>query len=391
MRIAIDYTSAIAQSAGIGRYTRSLVEALLRLETSDRFALYSSDAPTSARPFPSAPGLHTRVPGFGQHAIGNRWMTIFWHRARVPLPIELLVGRADVFHAPDFSLAPALFARRVVTIHDLAYLTHPECALPSLIAYLNVVVPSAIRAADHVIAVSASTARDLTRLLGVPPEKIATIPLGVGAKFQPVRDEAPLAALDARLGLAHPLVLAVGTIEPRKNYERLISAFSEAARKAGGPRMLAIAGRDGWLYEPVYAAARRAGVADRVRFLGYVAEADLPVLYSTAQVLAIPSLYEGFGIPVLEALACGTPVLCGDGGSLPEVAGEAALIVPATEADAIRDGLLRLCGDEALRATLRERGLARARDFTWEAAARAHLALYHAVGAGAHGPHTPQE
>jgi glycosyltransferase involved in cell wall biosynthesis len=381
MRIAIDYTSAIAQSAGIGRYTRCLVEALARLETPDYITLYSSDAPTPERPFPHAPGLRTRVAGYGAHAVGNRWMTILWHRARVPLPIEVLVGRADVFHATDFSLAPALLARRVVTIHDLAYLTHPECALPSLIAYLNRVVPRAIRAADRVIAVSATTARDLTARLGVPPEKIATIPLGVGAGFQPVRDPERLTALDARLGLAHPLVLAVGTIEPRKNYARLIAAFAAATRAPDGPQMLAIAGRDGWLSEPVYAAARRAGVADSVRFLSYVPDADLPALYSTAEVLAMPSLYEGFGIPVLEAMACGTPVLCSDGGSLPEVAGEAALIVPATATDAIRDGLLRLSADERLRGTLRERGLARARQFTWEAAARAHLALYHAVGA----------
>jgi glycosyltransferase involved in cell wall biosynthesis len=381
MRIAIDYTSAIAQSAGIGRYTRSLVEALARIDRADRITLYSSEAPTEDHDMPIGSHLHARVAGIDDWAIGNRWMTILWHRARVPLPIELFVGRADVFHAPDFSLAPSLFARRIVTIHDLAYLIRPECALPSLIAYLDAVVPRALRAAERVIAVSRSTAHDLSTRLRVPPAKIAVIPLGVDPQFHPVRERETLAALRTRYGLEQPFALAVGTIEPRKNYERLIAAFARARTARGGPRMLAFAGRDGWLFESVYDAVQRYRVADHVRFLGYVPDAELPALYSAADLLAMASLYEGFGIPILEAMACGTPVLCGDGGSLPEVAGRAALVIPSEDTSALATGLVRLCADEDLRRRLIAAGRERAHLFTWEAAARAHLKVYAEVAA----------
>jgi glycosyltransferase involved in cell wall biosynthesis len=379
MRIAIDYTSAIAQSAGIGRYTRALVEAMLREIAGERITLYSSEAPRPGSGFPDGATVRSRVAGIGPWAIGNRWMTILWHRLHVPLPIELFTGPVDVLHAPDFSLAPSLHARRVVTIHDLAYLIHPECALPGLIAYLNGVVSHAVHAADAVIAVSELTAEDLTARLGVPQEQITVIPLGVDGSFQPVRDATTRAALSQRYQLAYPLVLAVGTIEPRKNYARLIEAFARSTREYGGPRMLAFAGRDGWLYDSVYEAVAHWDVGDRVRFLGYVPEADLPALYSTADLLAMPSLYEGFGLPMVEAMACGTPVLCSDGGALPEVAGDAALIVPHGDVEAIASGLIRLSGDGALRAELVARGLERARQYTWMAAARAHLALYHQI------------
>ncbi|MBF6591371.1 MAG: glycosyltransferase family 4 protein [Ktedonobacterales bacterium] len=376
MRIAIDYTSALAQSAGIGRYTRGLTAALARVDTTDELVLYSSEAPARGQVPPAAANVRLRLAGIGGRAVGNRGMTILWHRLCVPLPIELLVGRADVFHAPDFSLAPTLWARRVVTIHDLAYLTHPACALPRLIAYLEHVVPRAVRVADEIIAVSQRTAADLIERLGVAPEKVTVIHLGVDPGFRPVRDVQRLAELERRYGLRHPLILAVGTLEPRKNYERLIAAFARATRAPDGPRMLAIAGREGWLYEQVYAAVVQHGVADRVRFLGYVPEADLPALYSSAEVLAMPSLYEGFGIPVIEAMACGTPVLCSDGGSLPEVADDAALVVPATDGERMSEGLLRLVSDTSLRARLSACGVERARHFSWEDAARATIRVY---------------
>lgn len=380
MRITIDYTSAIAQSAGIGRYTRSLVAALASVDRGDQFALYTSEAPGAAMEVPSAPRMRMYAARVGRHALGNRAMTVLWHRARVPLPVEVFAGRSDVFHAPDFSLAPTLWGRRVVTIHDLAYRLLPECALPSLVRYLDRVVPRAVRAADRVIAVSRRTADDLVTQLGVPAHKVSVIHLGVDAAFRPRPAPDARAALDARYGLCHPLVLAVGTIEPRKNYARLIEAFVLASQRAEGPRMLAIAGRDGWLYEAVYAAIARRGVADAVRMLGYVPEAELPLLYNAADVVAVPALYEGFGIPVLEAMASGIPVLCSHAGALPEVAGDAALLVAPKDTAALADGLARLTADVNLRQTLRRRGLARASMFTWEAAARAHVALYHGAG-----------
>jgi glycosyltransferase involved in cell wall biosynthesis len=308
---------------------------------------------------------------------GNRNMTILWQRLRVPVPIELLAGRADVFHGPDFILPPLLGTPAVVTIHDLAFLTHPECALPSLVRYLTAAVPHALRRASAVISDSRTTANDLHTLLGVPREKITSIYLGVDPIFTPHADPDAVAALRAKYGLTPPTALAVGTIEPRKNYERLIAAFAQARQHADGPRMLVIAGRPGWLYDGVYAAVEKYGLRDTVKFLDYIPDAELTTLYHAVDVLAMPSIYEGFGIPVLEAMASGTPVVCSDGGPLPEIAGDAALVVPVEDVDGLAQALVRVVSDSDLRTALIARGLERVREFTWDAAARAHIRVYH--------------
>jgi glycosyltransferase involved in cell wall biosynthesis len=372
MRIAIDYTSAIVQGAGIGRYTRNLVAALAQLDSGDRYTLFSTEAPTTERPIPTAPTFRSRVV-----PVGNRRATILWHRLRIPMPAELVMGRADVLHGPDFTLPPTIGARTVVTIHDLAFLTHPECALPSLVAYLSRVVPHALHRADRVIAVSQRTATDLIERLDVPAERISVIHLGVDPSFAHLPADDAVAEACARLGLATPFVLAVGTIEPRKNYERLIAAFARIAREAVGPRMLVIAGHKGWLYEGVFAAAQRHGVAEQVRFLNYVAEDDLRALYRAAAVVAMPSLYEGFGIPLLEAMASGTPIVCSTAGSLPEVAADAGLLVPAEDTEALAEALLRVVREPVLAAALVAHGRERVKAFTWQAAAQAHLRVYH--------------
>ena len=374
MRVAIDYTAGIDQGAGIGRYTRSLTSALARMDSTDQFILFSSEAPRPDRGFPEAANLRPRV-----FHVGSRAMTILWQRLRIPLPAEVLTGPVDVFHGPDYTVPPVIKARRVVTVHDLSFLVYPECAVPSLAQYLTRVTRRAVAAADRVVADSQRTADDLVERMGVSREKIRVVYLGVDPAYQPTREPARLAALDARYELQHPLVLAVGTLEPRKNYERLIEAFAQASRAPDGPRMLVIAGRKGWLYEGVLAAVEKQGVEGLVRFLDYVPEADLPTLYHSAEVLAMPSLYEGFGIPVLEAMASGTPVVCSDGGSLPEVAGDATLIVAPEDVAGLSEALRRAVSDPALRESLVARGLARARQFSWEAAARAHVAIYHEV------------
>jgi glycosyltransferase involved in cell wall biosynthesis len=378
MRIAIDFTPAIAQTAGIGRYTRELVTALAQLDAADRFTLFSSEPGIAGREFPSTPNMRRRV--FG---VGNRSMTIVWQRLRMPLPAELLMGRADVLHGPDFVLPPVLRARRVVTIHDLAFITHPECAVPSLARYLEAAVPRSVRAADRVIAVSQRTADDLARHLGTLREKIEVIHLGISRNFTPQRDPDTIARVRARYGLTQRSVLAVGTIEPRKNYERLIAAFAQASVTPGGPRMLVIAGRKGWLFEGTFAAVERYRVADSVRFLDFVPDEDLLALYQSADLLAMPSIYEGFGIPAVEAMASGVPVVASTGGSLPEIVGDAALSVAPDDVDALSAAMVRLLTDADLRAALVQRGLRRAAEFTWQAAARAHLRVYHEVGSGA--------
>ncbi|HZC07041.1 MAG TPA: glycosyltransferase family 1 protein [Ktedonobacterales bacterium] len=377
MRILVDYTSAIAQGAGIGRYTRSLMNALLRVDHGDRFTLFSAERPTAERTFPSAPNARAVI-----GHLDNRRMTILWHRLRAPLPIEALAGRADVLHAPDFSLPPTIGARKVVTIHDLAFMTHPECAVPALRGYLNRVVPHAVSRADHIIAVSQRTADDLVELLGVAPKKISVIHLGVDPAVRRVGDAATLSAAEARYDLQRPFALAVGTIEPRKNYARLIEAFARARGRQGGPTQLVMMGRKGWLYDDVFDAVERLGLRDAVRFLDYIPDGDLATLYSLASVVAMPSLYEGFGIPVVEAMACGTPVIASSGGSLPEIVGDAGVLVAADDTEGLAEALVRTVSDDALRTDLVARGYERVRAFDWDVAARRHVEVYHAVAKG---------
>ncbi len=374
MRVLVDYTSGIAQSAGIGRYTRNLVDAMLRMDHADSFTLFSADKPGASRGFPSAPNVRAVV-----GPISNKRMTTLWHRFRTPLPIEALAGAADVFHAPDFSLPPVARARKVVTIHDLAFITHPECSVPSLRNYLLRVTPHAIRSADRIIADSQRTADDLVTLMGAPREKITAIYLGVDPGLKRIDDLVRLTETANQYGLRGPFFLAVGTIEPRKNYARLIQAFARINGMPGAPTHLVIVGRKGWLYESVFETLEYSRLGDSVRILENVSDSDLAAMYSMASALVTPSLYEGFGIPPVEAMAYGLPVIVSDGGSLPEVVGDAGLVVPAMDVDALADAMLRVASDEALRAEMSRRSLERARLFDWGAAARATLDVYRQV------------
>ena len=372
MRITVDYTSAIIEPAGIGRYTRGLVRALAPLALEDTLTLFTSEAPPERYPLPSAEQARLVV-----RRIGHRSLTRVWHRLHIPVPAELLMGPADVIHGPDFVLPPAIFARRVVTIHDLAYLRYPEFAQPGITAFLSTEVPRALRAADHIIAVSETTASDLIQRLAVSRERISVIYPGVDSIFTHPAGDPSLQETRRLFQLAEPFILAVGTIEPRKNYEALIRAFAEASRQPDGPRLLVFAGRRGWDSDSILNAGSRFQAAGKIRFLGYVPDDKLAVLYQAATALAMPSHYEGFGVPLVEAMASGTPVIASTGGSLPEIAGDAALLVAPEDIDGLKDALLQISGDADLRARLIAHGRARSQLFTWEAAARAHLRIYH--------------
>jgi glycosyltransferase involved in cell wall biosynthesis len=370
MRILVDYTSGIAQGAGIGRYTRNLVGAMLDIDHEDDFTLFSTDRP-GERGFPRAANVRSVV-----GPLSNKRMTTLWHRFQIPLPIETLAGQADVFHSPDFSLPPVARARTVVTIHDLAFITHPECAVPSLRDYLLRVTPRAIERADRIIAVSQRTADDLISLMSAPAAKISTIYLGVDAALKRVENGGRLEAVARRYGINGPFMLAVGTLEPRKNYNRLIQSFALIHGRASAPAHLVIVGRKGWLYESIFETLERSRLGDAVRVLEQVSDLDLAALYSMATALVTPSLYEGFGIPPVEAMAYGLPIIVSDGGALPEIAGGAGLVVPALDVDALADAMLRVASDEALWKELSRRSLARARRFSWADTALRTLNVY---------------
>jgi glycosyltransferase involved in cell wall biosynthesis len=293
----------------------------------------------------------------------------------------VFTGALDLLHAPDFVLPPTR-ARTIVTIHDLSFLVHPECAEPSMVRYLTDAVPRGLRRANVILADSQATRRDLARLLAVDPARVELVYPGVGPQFCPLVEEA-IGPVRSRLGLPDRFVLFVSTLEPRKNLVRLLEAFAQVIQ-VEDPNLqsstsnlhFVIAGRRGWLYEDIFAAIERLQLRERVRLLDYVHDKDLPALYNLAAAFAYPSIYEGFGIPPLEALACGTPTVIADNSSLPEVVGDAAVLVSAEDVGSIASGIVRVVSDEMLRARLRVAGPEQARKFMWEQAAQRVLACY---------------
>lgn len=378
MRIAIDYTAAVNQSAGIGRFVRSLVAALARIDAENEYLLVHAAPNGDVTPvYPSAPNFRRRQLRFSQ-----RLLDIVWHRLGLPLPANLMTGPVDIFHSPDFVLPPVRQARTLLTVHDLAFLLQPECADASLRQYLEQAVPRSARRADFVVADSENTRNDVICLLGVPPERVEVVPGGVDPSFAPVEDPDRLAAVRAHLGVGdHPFILAVGVIEPRKNLRLLFDAYQLLRDRRAIPHRLVVVGRRGWLWEDIVAHAERSPYRDDIRFVGFVPEGDIAAVYSAADVFAFPSLYEGFGLPPLEAMACGTPVVASRSSSLPEVVGEAGLLVDPHSVDELAAALEQLIEDQALRAELRRRGLERAGHFTWEAAAARLLAVYRKLAA----------
>jgi glycosyltransferase involved in cell wall biosynthesis len=368
-RIGIDYTSAVRQGAGIGRYTRSLIGALAERDRENDYVLLSAGRDPSRRTWP-ANFRRRELP------LTDRHLSIIWQRWRLPLPVELLAGRVAIYHSPDFVLPATWRARTVLTVHDLSFMRFPACSSPPLLAYLMEAVPRSVRRADLILADSENTRRDVIELLGVSPDRVHTLLLGVEDAFaSQTAPEATQAAL-ARYGIARPYILGVGTLQPRKNYPRLIRAYARLRERHGIDHQLVIAGAPGWLYEDVYATIAEHGLGEAVRITGFVAETDLPALYQAADLFAFPSLYEGFGLPILEAMACGTPVVTGNGSSLPEVAGDAALLVAPEDEDALADAIWRLLSDPSLCDTLVSRGYQRVRNFTWAKAAQQLLEAY---------------
>ncbi len=386
MHLGILYTPALRQTGGIGRYTRGLVAALADLDRPGELGAGGRDRAGDrrvtlvvARDAPLA-GLPALPPGWRVRVLPlpERWLTLLWHRLRAPLWVDAWCGGFDIFHSPDFVLPPLRRAAGLVTVHDLSFITYPEGAVPALRRWLLRDVPRSVARARHVLADSESTRRDLVAHLDVEVSKITVVGAGVEPRFRPIDDPDALAAVRRRYRLPDRFVLGLGTIEPRKNFDGLIRAFDRVQTAAPGLELVVAGGR-GWLDGPIFEAAARSPAADRIHLIGFVADEDLPALYTLARVFAFPSHYEGFGIPMLEAMACGTPVVAADNSSLPEVAGDAALLLGATDEAGLAQAILRIDRDEALRAACIRLGRARAASFSWEAAARRLVDVYRSV------------
>ncbi len=373
MKIGIDYTPALKQNAGIGRYTRGLITTLAHLDSQNSYTLMTApDAPLDdLQNFkPHTNFSHKRYP------LPERWMTIGWHRLYLPVPIEWFTGPLDLFHSPNFILPPTRQVKTLLTVHDLSFIRHPQGAVASLRKWLKDVVPRSLARADHILADSESTRHDLEQIFKVDPQTITVVGAGVEKQFQPITDPSALETVRRRYHLppSEKFILGLGTLEPRKNFTGLIAAYSQSPVRE--THHLVIAGGKGWLYDDIFAAAENSALANRIHFTGFVADKDLPTLYSLADIFAYPSHYEGFGIPVIEAMACGTPVVCANNSSLPEVAGQSALQITATDTPALAHALHQMATDTPLREQAIRAGFRQAQKFNWPAAANRLLTVY---------------
>ncbi len=369
MRVGIDYTAAVRQSAGIGRYVRNLVGELLELNAGAQYVLLV--AGLGIDDVASSLGLRRKAGNVRlvDLPVTDHLLAVLWHRLRLPLWVELACGSLDVFYSPDFALPPVRRARTVLTVHDLSFMRMPECSPPKLYAYLMRAVPASVQRADCVLADSECTRNDLIELLGADPARVRVVYPGVEHRFQRVQDVQVLDSVRRRYSLPARFLLGLGTLQPRKNFGRLIEAFDLCRHWLREPVELVIAGREGWLYDGIYQRVADLGLQGLVHFPGHVEDADLPALYSLAQAFVFPSLYEGFGLPPLEAMACQTPVVASFASSLPEVVCDAALLVEPTDVEAMAHAMCQVLSDQQLRTRMLESGLARARAFTWRAAA----------------------
>jgi glycosyltransferase involved in cell wall biosynthesis len=372
MRIGFDISPLAPPRTGVGAYCYFLLKALLQIPGDQRFSCLSMGLnPVSVGSEFSKVSYsrHLRVPTRAAYAI--------WDRIAFPR-VDRLLGGVDVYHATNFYLPPTATARRVVTIHDLGFLVHPEWSSPKIVGPYSRGIRRFVGEADAVLVYSESTKLDVLRLLGADPAKIHVAPLGVDPMFRAIpRDEAR-AAVNQKYGIESPFILFVSTIEPRKNVLGAIRAFERIA--AEFDHRLVLVGATGWNSEEVFTAIRNSRYAARIVTTGYLNEnTDLPLMYSAADAFLFPSHYEGFGLPVLEAFACACPVVTSNAASLPEVAGEAALMSAPSDIDGIAENLRKVLGDETVRTSLISKGLNRSQMFTWQQCAQTTLAAYRSV------------
>jgi glycosyltransferase involved in cell wall biosynthesis len=347
--LAVDGSGLARPWAGVGTYTREILAALADARPEARFTVYAPEGS-----LPAHRGISLRRPPAARF-VGRH---LQWPLQLRALRASAYFGAAGVMPLAKVGL-PA-----VVTANDMAIYRHPEWFPGRQTLSVRLIVPRSMRRADAVVAVSRHTAADVGDLLGVPVERLHVVPEGVGPQYRPLPRE-ELAAVGRRYDLPERFVLFVSTIEPRKNLETLLDAWSILR----GRPPLVVAGGWGWRYEEVQRRLDRA--PEGVRLLGSVRPAELPALYNLATCLAHPAWYEGFGLTPLEAMACGTPVVASSASSLPEVVGDAGLLVPPGDPDGWRDALERLLDDAALRGRLKDHGLRRASEFTWQKAAAA--------------------
>ena len=372
MRVAIDARKV--HDFGIGTYIRNLLRQLARLDRDTDYVLLCKERDLGIAA-PLGPNFRTVLEASPNYSL----------REQIHVPWVLSRTKPDVFHAPHYVLPPAVRCRSVVTIHDCIHLMFPQYLRNRAShAYARAAMWAAARRSDRILTVSEASKRDILHFFNVAPEKIVVVYNAIDEHFWVTPPEEDVARVRERYQLNHKFVLYVGNIKPHKNLVRIIEAFDELRRSDVDEDLkLLIIGDEISKLPALRRAVHQHKLHKQVRFLGYQSDATLAILYRLASVFVFPSLYEGFGLPPLEAMASGTPVVTSNVSSLPEVTGDAAVLVDPYDVDAIADGMRRVLADPLLAADMRRRGFERAREFSWERSVARTREVYAAVGGGA--------
>jgi len=376
MIVAMDVNFCRAQRAGIGSYAINLLRSLEKADANNRYLLYT---------------FFSKKRGFEIDKSGLPVQANF-HLKTVPLPfrlarfllrtwsvpIECMIGSCDVLHGLAFSAPKTKRAKLVITVHDLAFLLFSEQGFsnPQFMKYEAPYFADCARRADRIIAVSENTKKDIVRLLSIREDKVTVVYEAADPIFKPIDNREILEHVQFKYKLPLNFILHVGTIEPRKNIVSLLNAYKLFKTQKKGDHKLVLVGKDGWSYETVYSTITGLHLEDDVMSLGYLPEDDLPALYNLADVLVYPSKYEGFGLPALEALACGTPVIASNKSCFPEILGDAAVLVDSDDCNDLAECMHSVISGASSRVVMRQRGFERAKLFSWERAAKETLEIY---------------
>jgi glycosyltransferase involved in cell wall biosynthesis len=370
-RIGIDATALPSRPVGAGRYIIQLIRTLAALEPEEELIVFAYPDGRELIDVPEREGFRWAILPAKSPARRLLWEQTLFPRVAGEY-------RLDLLHSLHYTRPRWLPCASVVTFHDMTFFLYPQLHTRARRLFFPPAIRFSARHADALLTISESTRRDAIRLLNIPPEKIFATQLGVDASFRPVADPDARAAVRRRYDLPETFILYVGLVEPRKNLPVLIRALRSLA-DWGLSYPLVIAGRFGWMYQQVLAEIEALDLKENVRFLGYVPQADLPIVYNLACCFVYPTLYEGFGFPALEALACGTPLVTTAVSSLPEIVGEAGLLVPPGDEGALAAAVQAVITDAGLRARLAQEGPKRASQFAWERTAQQTLQVYRRV------------
>jgi len=383
MKIAIDISSLATQKrTGIENYIFNLCKNLAKVDKENKYILFGNS-------YGHYQSLREAVEEIGVENYQNMSarisrmprtvLKLIWKYMHIP-SAECLVGNIDIFHASTIMPPPLKKAKLVVTIHDLVPMKFKEFFTQEGAQYFRDYFKNTIPRSDAIIAVSNSTKNDILEYFNIPEDRIQVIPQAASDNYKQIQDGSAINKVKAMYGLDRDYILFVGTLEPRKNITNLIRAYNILPDYLKRDHLLVICGKKGWYYEEIFRTVKELKLEDKVIFTGYAPDEDIPLLMNEAEVFVYPSLYEGFGLPPLEAMACGTPVISSNVSSIPEVVGNAGILINPNDVEELSDAILRLLDSDELRAQLAEKGLKQAGKFSLRKTAEKTVEIYNKIG-----------